>query len=562
MAPTLFRRTTQLQAAASDAVIGWSVERGTVVPLSMKTIGAYGESIQQQIGARKTLRADDDGLALAYASNPIAHRCVDLRAQKVSEMPKRVVLKGTHDPIPDHPLILALDESRRYWRKSLLYLWQSAKCIHGEAYIEKIADQFGRPMTLRWLNPLAIEPYVDGDAIAWFDYQSDTFNQTRIETERVVYDYYHNPLDDYRGLAPMQVALSAVNILNGVMNYQNAFFANDARPGGVLSGDGNVHFNDTTMKRLKNFWDEQLSGARKAFRTIFMPVGLKYSQIQQAPTPEHETVERMAIRKICDAFGVPVPLVDLDEMRFQLSDEQPKQFYENTVIPDCMEIAEVINGELLPFFDPGAEDVVFEFDFDKIRALLDDQVKRATAINSRVLTGVLTVNEARREYGLKEWDGGEAVMLPKASMLVQLDDLPSIEEMTGAQATAPADQATPDPNGGAVPTGDTRQNDSTPAIAKSAPLQTDALGELKAWAEVARKRGVAKALEFTIYHIPPAVADGIRAQLFALGEDAKPVQIKAVYADARRQLTVLFDEAELAGLNERLRTLGLPEAAV
>lgn len=548
MALSLFRRTTaSMPAAGTDTVYGWLMQDGKTTPLSAKTMAASGVGIQQQIAARKSLLADDTGLALAYASNPIAHRCVDLRAQKVAEMPHRVVRKNSKDVVADHPLMLALDTSKRYWRKSLLYLWQSAKCIHGEAYIEKIPDQFGRPMTLRWLNPLAVEPYIPRDRIEYFEYQTDGAVVLRLNPATVVYDYYHNPLDDYRGLSPMQVALPAVNILNGVMDYQGSFFRNKAQLGGVLSADGNVTFSKPRMKELLDFFNEQVQGARKSFKTIFMPVGLKFSQIQQSPSPEHETVERMAIRKICDAFGVPVPLVDLDEMRFQLSDEQPKQFYENTVIPDCMEIAEVINGELLPFFDPdGADEVVFEFDFDKIRALLDDQVKRATAINSRVLTGVLTLNEARQEYGLEAWDGGDKVMLPRASMLVAVDDLPTLEQMTGG-----VNEPQADPSGGAVPTGDT-----------AAPRQENAQQEMKAWAEVARKRGLKAALGFQTYRIPPSIADGIRAQLFALGDHAEGESVKAVFADARRQLSMLFDEAELAGLNERLRTLGLPEMAV
>src|SRR5690606_29920218 len=202
--------------------------------------------------------------------------------------------------------------------------------------------------------------------IIYFEFQSDLARTVEIPPSRIIYDYYHNPLDDYRGLAPMQTALPSINILNGIMDYQNSFFLNDARPGGILSARQGTHINTTEQQRRTTFWREQVEGARKAFRTIFMPAALEYQAVQQAPTPEHVDVERGAIRKICDAFGVPVPLVDLDEMRFQLSEEQPKSFYENTVIPDCMEIAEVINGELLPFFDDSG-DVVFEFDYDKIR---------------------------------------------------------------------------------------------------------------------------------------------------------------------------------------------------
>lgn len=526
---------------AGDAVYGVYIDgSGAMTPVTTKSFsGGSGMSLQSQIRARKELRADDTGLALAIAANPTVYRCVDLRSRKVADMPRKLVNKKTKETVDDHPFLDALKLARQMYHKDLFYVWEHARCVHGEVYIEKVGDQFGRAATLRWLNPLAIEPYVDRGVIQWFEYSGDD-GQLRLTTESVVYDYYHNPLDDFRGLSPVQVALRSVNISIGVEDYQNAFFQNEARPGGILSARQGTAINQADSKRLMNFFLEQVQGARKAFRTIFMPAALEWQSVQQAPSPEHDTVDRGAARKICTALGVPVTLIDQDEMRFQLSEEQPKAFYDQTIIPECEDIQTVINDDLLPFFDDSG-DVEFTFDYDRIRALMDDQVKRATAINSRMTAGNITINEARQKFGDAPIEGGDVFLIPKAGQPVKVEDLGKIDELV---TETPEGQGQPQED--SVPRREGEQNELK--LWRS---------ELSQWKKVTFHKGIARGRGFKAYALPVAVAGAIRADLTMLPDDAGEAAIKAVFVSAERQLSALLDDREDEELRKRLSVIHL-----
>jgi HK97 family phage portal protein len=528
-----------------EIVLGLTVKGGVIAPLTMKgmTSGSHGQSIQAQVRARRELTADDTDLALAYASNPIAYRCADLRAQKVSKMPYRIVNRKTREPIPDHPFLEILHLSRRLYGKDVLYAWQHSKCVHGEAYLEKVYDRRRTLAAIRWLNPIAIEPQVQDGEIVWFDYFSDD-GVTQFLPNELVYDYYHNPLDDFRGLSPMQLALQAINTGNYYRQQVNSFFQNDSTPGGILSARQGTILNEPSMNRLKKWWDEQLAGARKRYKTIFMPAPLQFEKIQQTPAPEWADLERSAVRNTCDAFGVPVPLVDFDEMRFQLSGEHMKVFYENTIIPECDNHAEDINEELMPLVD---EDAVFEFDYDQIRALTDDQVKRATAVNARQMTGNLTINEARREFGKPELDGGDVLLMPTALMPVPVADLGRISELMQAKPNAEQTDAR---QGANAPQEDAASPDREPRKADE---------ELTAWRKQALNKGVRKARSFKCYLLPHSVATSVREALYALPEDADRNDIRAVFETARHELKAMFEEDDLVGLVERLESAGMPE---
>lgn len=533
-----FGRTRQQLVPYDNVVVGLMAKGGLLRPMTMKGIsGSHGSGIQAQVRARRELIAEDTDLALAYASNPIAHRCVELRAQKVAEMPRRVVNKQTREPIEDHLFFEILALSRRLYGKDVIYAWQHSKCIHGEAYLEKVYDGRGEFSALRWLNPIALEPLVIGGEIVRFDYMGDD-GIIKFEPGELIYDYYHNPLDDFRGLSPMQVALPAVNTHNYYREQVNGFFQNDATSNGFISARQGSVFNEPSMQRLRNWWKEHVTGSRKKYQTLFLPMPLQFEKMQDTPAPEWDDLESSAVRNICDAFGVPVPLVDFNEMRFQLSGEQPKAFYENTIIPECKSLAEDINEEIMPLID---ENAVFEFDFDQIRAMMDDQVKRATAVNARQMSGNLTINEARREFGKPELDGGDVLLMPTALMPVPVDQLSNITTLMQ-----------PKPNAEQT---DSRQGANAPEEDAAPPDRAErkADDELSAWRKQTLNKGVRKARSFKCYLLPQSIAESVRGELYALPDEAERNDIRAVFEQARRELKAMFEESDLEGLVERLQ---------
>lgn len=525
----LTARTARVSAQTSEREgtapqwLGAYVKGGKTTPITTKTIGAYGMSIDVSMSARKELRGSDVDLALACASNPIANQCVRLRAQKVSEMPRKLVNKQTREVITEHPFLDALKLARLYYRHDVFYHWQHSKCVHGEAYFEKVPNPSGVPLTLRWLNPIAVEPHIVNGMILYYEFNTDDwYAAQQLAPDTVIYDKYHNPLDDYRGLAPMQLALNGVNIHNDYQKYVKSFFQNDATPGGLLTARQGTIISATEQQRLVEEWNKGGQGAKKRFMTRMLPAPLEYQQVQQPPAPEYIQLEKSATAQICAAFGVPLPLVEYDENRFQLSQEHEKNLYENIIIPECEDMLAVINDEMLPYFDDSG-DVEFEWDFDKIRAMIDDQTKRASAINARLQTGNMTINEARNEFGQAPVDGGDTFYIPKAVLPVPLEELPNLADLIQPMQNQPDA-----PN---LPKDSNTVNEG----------RTAAERELKNWKAVTLK-SLNRGRNFRIEYLGEETAKRIREQLFALPAKASAESVKAVFTAALVEWLTLADE--------------------
>lgn len=526
-----------------DMTLGYQIKAGQVTPITIKGVGVTGLALESQIRLRKELRADVTGLALAVAAHPVPNRCVDLRARKVSEMPHKLVNVADKSTVTLHPFLNALIAARKYWSNDLFYLWEHALCVHGECYLEKVVDQFERPYTLRWLNPIVTQPIIINGAIEVFYYmQQSGGDYHQFTPEQVIYDHTHNPTDDFRGLAPMQVALPSVNVLVGVNDYQNGFFQNDATPGGILSADGNTYIGKTDQDRLMQFWKDQLQGARKRFRSIFMPANVKWQYTQQPPSPEHAAVESAATDKVCTAFGIPPSLINSGERRYSAAnDNDMKIFYENTVIPECVEMETIVNEQILPWFDDSGS-VRFEFDFTAIRALLEDQVKQATAINARMLTGNISLNQARAKFGDLPVEGGDLWFLPKANMPIAESDLKD------AASIAQEQQQTPQMQGVA-------QENQKPV--DKIDQQQEAMGELKLWKKLTLQKGLDRGRRFDAYLIPAQVADDLRGLLYGISDlksaDERKRDIQAAFDDGELMLGHINEQSVMNTMLQRIQ---------
>ena len=483
---------------------------------------------------RVEIPGDDIGLAFAVQASAWAYRCIMIRAQAVSRLKRRVVNISTGKEVPDHPFMLALHEAFRFAQSDLLFDWEMALCIWGEAYIEKIRNVFSMASGMRWLNPIAIEPYIYDGRIVWYDY-SDTSSarMQRFQPTEIVYHKYRNPLDDYRGLAPMTVALDAVNVDRDIQRATRAWYRNDSRPDGIVTPKG-TPLTDKQYNALVSKIQEQLKGAKNRGKTFVSDAPVEWLAIQREPVPEQPELEMSQRRKIAAANGVPLSLAGAyDDANYQSLPEQRRSFYYETIFPECDLLAEMINTTLMPFFDPSGQNR-FEFDPTDVKVSIEDVTQKSSVVNARVQAGVMTINGARAAFNEPPLPGGDVLLIPSGYTPVPVDQLGNIQALLQQSKPAPSApfQAT-----------------ITPALSDAAPATPKQLSpstELAAWERSALNNGRNKALRFVCYNTPSVLADHIRSQIAAAQTLDKDV-IKDIFARAAERLTDvprLVDEAE------------------
>lgn len=392
-----------------DQVTGmWIAPDGGGVPARIKGGPLYdafhGISHRAWPGGRdRLLTASKADLAAAYALAVWAYRCIKVRADAVAGVPLMLVDRDGA-AIPEHPLLDLLRDVNPDVMNlgDLLRATESAYNIWGVAYWLIVRNGAGGPpRAIYWLNPQTVEPLVEaGRGVV--GYRQSAAGQTRdYPASDVMVFRNFNPLDDVGGLSPLAVALEEVNAELNAARYVASFFANDARPAGLLTTDQQLH--DSDMEQVATWWNKLFRGVGNRWRTGIVSNGLKWFRISFPPyelaLPELRAEDR---RSICAVLGVPAGMAGAWEATtYATAHEQKASFYEDTVLPQLEYLAEVINWSLLALYpDLVARGARITWDIDHITALRESSNDRVQRVTALFQAGLITRSEARAELGL------------------------------------------------------------------------------------------------------------------------------------------------------------------
>ncbi len=381
----------------------WVGANGQATPAAMKG----GPLFDAFHGIRRTrdrqLGASKADLGRAYASAVWAYRCIKLRADAVAGVPL-VLRDRTGAPIREHPLLTLLTEGSPLVvsLSEMLRATEAAYNIFGVAYWLKVTRMPNGVRWLTWANPQTIDPEVDPQR-GVIGYRQTADGQTlHLKTDSVIAFRNFNPLDDLGGLSPLSVALSEINAELNAARFVSAFFANDARPAGLLTTEQPLVASEA--ERVRTWWQRLFRGADNKWKTGIVGGGLKWQTItfppQELALSELRAEDR---RAICAVFGVPAGLAGAWEATtFATAREQKASFYEDTIIPQLDYYAQVLNSRLLRahFPDLAAQGAALSFDYDSIEAVSETATEKVERLNKLFEAGVVTRNEVRAEIGL------------------------------------------------------------------------------------------------------------------------------------------------------------------
>lgn len=352
----------------------------------------------------RDLTAAPADLARAYSSAVWAYRCIKLRADAVAGVPL-VLVDRDGARIEGHPLLALLRDVNPHTMNlgDLLRATEAAYNIWGVSYWLKVRANSGtrRVRWLQWLNPQTVEPVAD-PARGVVAYKQTSGGRAReLPPEDVIVFRNFDPLDDLGGLSPLSVALSEVNADLNAARFVAAFFANDARPAGLLTTEQPLH--EAEIERARSWWARLFQGARNRWKTGIVGGGLKWQPITFAPTDLALTDLRAEDRRaICAVFGVPPGLAGAwESVTYATAREQKASFYEDTVLPQLEYLAEALNGSLLPHYaDLTARGARLAWDVDSIAALRESAASKAERLVRLFEAGLVTRGEVRAQLGL------------------------------------------------------------------------------------------------------------------------------------------------------------------
>lgn len=225
-----------------------------------------------------------------------------------------------------------------------------------------------------------------------------------------------NPNAEYYGLPPSQVAREIILTKFALTGYIRSYFENDALPGSTFSTDQTLQ--PEQREEIRREFNRLHQGYRKAFRVAILEGGTKLDRLSHN-LKDLLPVElyRMIREEILAAYGVPHVVVGiLDDASYANAGVQKQVFWENCLIPYIKQIEDTLNKIFTPRF---GDNLKIKFDTSDVKALQEDDLVKADRV-TKLVGRVITVNEARAEYGLEPLEGEDELRRP-APMLAPPD---------------------------------------------------------------------------------------------------------------------------------------------
>jgi HK97 family phage portal protein len=239
------------------------------------------------------------------------------------------------------------------------------------------------------------------DFLAGWVYIGPNGEKVPLGVNEVIQIKMPNPLDPYRGLGPVQAALTDIDSAKYSADWNRNFFLNSAEPGGVIETDQDI--SDEDFDKLQERWRESHQGISNAHRVAILEHGLKWKATMFNPRDMQFVQLRNVSRELIrEAFGIHGHMLGNSQDINKANAEAGEiSFGRWMVFPRAQRWKDALNHRLLPMF---AADTV-EFDHDRVvpedREADDrERTSKANAVAALVGTGRYDPAGALEAFGL------------------------------------------------------------------------------------------------------------------------------------------------------------------
>lgn len=310
---------------------------------------------------------------------------------------RRINDQGDCELASDHPLADVLDSPNDYQTDVEFFgMMQLHLELRANAYARIYPGPRGAVDQLIPLHPDRVKPRMANGKLV-YDYQpSGAPRETLLASE--VFHMRGLSLDGISGVAPIALCPDPVAMDLAAQNYGATFFANDARPGGVLEVAGVLA--DEVRKRMRESWQKAQSGKHR-HATAVLESGTKYSQMgntnKESQFLEARGFQSEEIGRLTG--GQQHMLGNLAHATFSNIEQQEIEFVTFGMLPRVKRWEARSDRDLIvPLPGRGNEKYFVKWNLDGL--LRGDFVTRMTGYNIARNGGWMNVNEIRRKENM------------------------------------------------------------------------------------------------------------------------------------------------------------------
>jgi len=321
--------------------------------------------------------------------------CTRIRAETVASLPLHVYERtpgGGKRIARELPLYRQLHTQPNNWQTS--FEWREQLVMHvdlwGDAFSELKAGK------IEPLHPSRMKNERLENGSLRYKYREATGQERPIAQDLIL--HIRGPSDDgVNGIKIVEECKAAIALARACELHGERFFSAGARPGFVLSTEGQL--NAEAREALRSQWDRRHGGVGNAHNTAVLTGGLKPYEVPQTTNTEAQFLELRLyqLREIARLFRVPGYLLGLEPGTPQAEIE----FVTHGIIPLLRRIETAMMRDLLG----GDDRYLIEFD---VRGLLrGDSASRAAYNRAMWDIGVVSTNDIRASENMDPVEGGD-----------------------------------------------------------------------------------------------------------------------------------------------------------
>jgi HK97 family phage portal protein len=326
--------------------------------------------------------------------------CLRVIAETVASLPLHVLERtpgGGKRVARELPLYRQLHSQPNGWQTS--FEWREQAVFHiglwGNAFSELKAGQIVP------LHPSRMKVERIENGKIRYKFREDKGTETVYSNEQIL--QIRGPSDDgINGMSIVEECKDAIALARACELHGARFFAAGARPGFVLSTDGNL--NAEAREALRSQWDRRHGGVGNSHNTAVLTGGLKPYEIPQSSNSDAQFLElrRYQLDEIARLFRVPGHLLGSGAGSAQADIE----FVQHTILPWLRRFESAFMRDLIE------DDDRYLIEFDVRGLLRGDSSSRSAYYRAMWDIGVLNTDDIRELENMDPVEGGDVRYRP------------------------------------------------------------------------------------------------------------------------------------------------------
>ncbi|MDR2267885.1 MAG: phage portal protein [Holosporaceae bacterium] len=326
-----------------------------------------------------------------FQKNAVVFRAINLISRGIASIPMTV--KNVDDKTENLALTKLLSRPNKTQSQGAFFeTLVNYLLISGNTFIHH--GENGEMNCLR-TDRVSISPGASGTSAAFYVYEVD-LKKFDIPVEDILHIKFFNPLNDWYGLSPLQVAAMAVDQHNAISDHNLAILQNGGRPSGCLMvKNGDEGLTDEQREQLRTDLQSAYVGSKNAGKIMVLEGSFEWKEMGLSPKDlDFDVGKTVTSKEIALAFGIPPSMLGMHEnTTFSGYREVRLQLWEDTILP----LGELIRQEFSTWLSRKfSEAVEIVFDLDAVHALTSRREILWQKISN---ADFLTANEKREILG-------------------------------------------------------------------------------------------------------------------------------------------------------------------